>query len=125
MSATKEATFVRARTPHYDSPKKVGKRILKAREDAGLSQAQLAFPGCSAAYISRMERGERVPSLQVIREISKKTGVSEDWIAWGREKIDPDVAAKVEAVKASKKPDDLREAYKALASAARKAANGV
>lgn len=122
---SKEATFVRERIPHYDSPLEVGARVLQARVAAGLSQRALAFPGCSAAYVSRMERGERVPSLQVIRVISEKTGVSEDWLAWGKEKIDPAVAEKVSAVRAADTPDDLRDAYKALASAARRVANNV
>lgn len=122
---TKEATFVRARTPHYDSPVAVGARVHQAREAAGLSQRELAFDGCSAAYISRMERGERIGSLQVLRVIAEKTGVSEDWLAWGREKIDPTVAEKVTAVRAATEPDEKRDAYKALASAARKAANSV
>ena len=64
---TKSITFKRARTPHYDDPAAVGRRVYEAREAAGLSQRELAFPGCSAAYISRIERGERVPSLQVMR----------------------------------------------------------
>lgn len=122
---SKEATFVRARTPHYDSPTAVGARVLQAREAAGLSQRELAFDGCSAAYISRMERGERVPSLQVIRVISEKTGVTEDWLAWGREKIDPAVAEKVRLVRATEQLDELRVAYKELASAARRAANKI
>lgn len=122
---SKEATFVRDRTPHYDSPSAVGTRIFESRTIVGLSQRDLAFPGCGAAYISRMERGERVPSLQVIRVLAGKIGVSEDWLAWGRDKVDPAVAAKVAEVRAAEKPDDLRDAYKALASAARKAANNV
>ena len=78
-------TFKRARTPHYDDPGAVGERVLAAREAAGLSQRELSFPGCSSAYISRIERGERVPSLQVMREIARRTGVSEQMLAFGRE----------------------------------------
>ena len=85
---TKSMTFKRARTPHYDDPAAVGKRVYEAREAAGLSQRELAFPGCSAAYISRIERGERVPSLQVMRELARRTGVSEEQLAFGREKLD-------------------------------------
>ena len=84
----KSMTFKRARTPHYDDPAAVGKRVFEAREAAGLSQRELAFPGCSAAYISRIERGERVPSLQVMRELARRTGVSEQQLAFGRETLD-------------------------------------
>ena len=82
----------RARTPHYDDPAAVGRRVFEAREAAGLSQRELAFPGCSAAYISRIERGERVPSLQVMRELARRTGVSEQELAFGKETLDVTVA---------------------------------
>jgi tetratricopeptide (TPR) repeat protein len=50
---------------------------------AGLSQRQLAFAGCSPAYISRIESGDRIPSLQILRELGKRLGVSEDYLAVG------------------------------------------
>jgi transcriptional regulator with XRE-family HTH domain len=121
----KSMTFKRARTPHYDDPSAVGRRVFEAREAAGLSQRELAFPGCSAAYISRIERGERVPSLQVMREIARRTGVTEDQLAFGREKLDPSVAERVRAVEAAEASGGDAErasAYKALARAATKAA---
>src|SRR3972149_8109646 len=77
--------YKRQRIPHYDDPFAVGKRLYAFREGAGLSQRELAFPGCSAAYISRIERGERIPSLQVLRELASRCGVSETFLAWGRE----------------------------------------
>jgi transcriptional regulator with XRE-family HTH domain len=121
-------TFKRARTPHFDDPVAVGHRVHEAREAAGLSQRDLAFPGCSAAYISRIERGERIPSLQVIREISRRTGVSEGMLAYGREPLDPTVALRIRAVEALE-PDgtkqDLAAAYQALARAASKAAKSI
>lgn len=121
----KSMTFKRARTPHYDDPSAVGKRVFDAREAAGLSQRELAFPGCSAAYISRIERGERVPSLQVMRELARRTGVTEDQLAFGREKLDSTVAERVRAAEAAEASGGAAErasAYKALARAATKAA---
>jgi transcriptional regulator with XRE-family HTH domain len=118
-------TFKRARTPHFDDPVAVGRRVHEAREAAGLSQRELAFPGCSAAYISRIERGERIPSLQVLREISRRTGVSEGMLAYGKEPLEPGVARRVrevEAAEASGEQGDLAAAYQALARAASKAA---
>ena len=57
--------------PHYhshvDDPVAVGKRLKEARLAAGFSQRQLSFPGCSAASISRLEAGDRVPSTGVER----------------------------------------------------------
>lgn len=55
-----------------------------------MSQRQLSFEGCSPAYISRIEAGERIPSLQLLREMGRKLGVSEDWLATG---LDRDLLA--------------------------------
>jgi tetratricopeptide (TPR) repeat protein len=48
-----------------------------------LSQTALSFPGCSAGYVSRIEAAQRVPSLQVIRELAARLGTSESWLARG------------------------------------------
>jgi tetratricopeptide (TPR) repeat protein len=70
----------------------VAARLRAARREAGLSQTELAFPGCSAGYISRLEAGERIPSLQVVRELARRLGVSEHWLAHGEERQDPESA---------------------------------
>jgi transcriptional regulator with XRE-family HTH domain len=67
----------------YDDPANVGSRLKAAREAAGLSQRQLAFPGCTSAYISRIEHGARVPSLQLICELARRVGLTENELAWG------------------------------------------
>jgi transcriptional regulator with XRE-family HTH domain len=115
----------RPRTPHYDDPVAVGTRLHAAREDVGISQRELAFPGCSAAYISRIERGERIPSLQVMRELARRIGISESVLAYGRERIDAAVSDAVEAVEAAEIAGDRGEvakAYRALSRAASQAA---
>src|SRR5687768_760465 len=76
----------RQKSTHVDDPKAVGLRLRTARERAGLSQRQLSFPGCSPAYISRIEAGDRIPSLQLLREMGRRLGVSEDYLATGRER---------------------------------------
>jgi tetratricopeptide (TPR) repeat protein len=73
----------RQKSTHVDDPKAVGARLRTAREATGLSQRQLAFPGCSPAYISRIESGDRIPSLQLLRELGRRLGVSEDFLATG------------------------------------------
>lgn len=116
----------RPRTPHYDDPAEVGRRLHAAREAAGISQRELAFPGCSAAYISRIERGERIPSLQVMRELARRIGISEAELAYGKDPLDSDVAQAVRAVEAAAAagdPDDVAKAYQALSRAASKAAS--
>jgi tetratricopeptide (TPR) repeat protein len=72
-------------TTHIDSPKEVGLRLKASRERAGLSQRQLAFPGCTAAYISRLEAGARVPSLQMINQLALRLDVTGQWLATGVE----------------------------------------
>jgi transcriptional regulator with XRE-family HTH domain len=75
----------RSLTTHIDSPKEVGRRLRDARTRAGLSQRQLAFPGCTAAYISRLEAGARVPSLQMINQLASRLAVTGQWLATGVE----------------------------------------
>ncbi|HVD65415.1 MAG TPA: tetratricopeptide repeat protein [Gaiellaceae bacterium] len=75
----------RQKSTHVDSPAAVGERLKAAREKAGLSQRQLSFLGCSPAYISRIESGDRIPSLQLLRELGRRLSVSEDYLATGSE----------------------------------------
>lgn len=72
-------------TSHIDTPEAVGRRLRQARLDAGMSQRQLSFPGCTAAYISRIETGDRVPSLQMVHELAARVGVAPEWLATGVE----------------------------------------
>ncbi len=60
-------------------------RLKASRERAGFSQRQLAFPGCTAAYISRLEAGARVPSLQMVNQLALRLDVSGQWLATGVE----------------------------------------
>jgi tetratricopeptide (TPR) repeat protein len=73
---------------HVDDAVAVGERLRQARLDAGLTQRDLAFEGCTAAYVSRIEAGARVPSLQIIHEFAKRLGVTPEFLATGR----PDAA---------------------------------
>ena len=78
--------------PHVDNPVAVGTRLKEARLAAGLSQRELSFPGCTAVYICRIERGDRVPSLQVLRELARRVGVEENYLATGSAGADVDRA---------------------------------
>jgi tetratricopeptide (TPR) repeat protein len=73
----------RQKSTHVDDPREVGRRLREARLRAGLSQRDLSFPGCSPAYISRIEAGDRIPSLQLLREMGQRLGVTEDYLATG------------------------------------------
>jgi transcriptional regulator with XRE-family HTH domain len=87
--------------PHYhshvDDPAAVGRRLKDARIAAGLSQRQLSFPGCSAAYISRLEAGDRVPSLQLLRKLAIRLGADDQYLATGIERVEQITPDQVEA----------------------------
>ncbi len=72
---------------HVDDPAAVGRRLRQAREAADLTQRELSFEGCTAAYVSRIEAGARVPSLQILREFGKRLGVSADYLATGSDHV--------------------------------------
>lgn len=69
---------------HVDDPVAVGGRLREARHAAGLTQRDLSFDGCTAAYVSRIEAGARVPSLQILHEFAKRLGVTPEYLATGR-----------------------------------------
>jgi transcriptional regulator with XRE-family HTH domain len=71
---------------HLDDPVEVGRRLKEARLRAKLSLRDLAFSGCSAAYLSHIERGDRTPSLQVLVELARRLGLAADYLAWGSTK---------------------------------------
>jgi tetratricopeptide (TPR) repeat protein len=83
---------------HVDDPVAVGLRLRGARDRAGLSQAALAgVCGCSGAYISRVEAGDRTPSLQLLRRLGRRLGVDADYLATGAVAADPGRSALFEA----------------------------
>src|SRR6476469_5123652 len=87
----------RLKSTHIDDPAECGRRLKEARERAGISQRRLAFPGCTAAYISRIEAGERIPSLQLLRELGRRLGVTADWLATGSDAALPESQRLLEA----------------------------
>ena len=80
------------KTSHVDDPKAVGRRIRAARLEAGLGQAELAAGDCAAAYISKIESGERTPSLQLLRKFGGRLGRSADYLATGSDGSEADLA---------------------------------
>jgi tetratricopeptide (TPR) repeat protein len=63
----------------------VGERLRRLREEQGLSQVDVAGPGVTGAYISRIERGERHPSVNAMRVIARNLGVTLAYLETGRE----------------------------------------
>jgi transcriptional regulator with XRE-family HTH domain len=68
---------------HIDDPVAVGRRIRDLRIERGLRQGDLALAGCTPAYVSRIEAGARVPSLQLLRAFGVTLEVSADFLATG------------------------------------------
>lgn len=68
----------------------IGQRLRRLRHERGLSQRELAGPGVSYAYISRIEAGARRPSVKALRMLARKLGVSADYLETGSEIRDTD-----------------------------------
>src|SRR5204862_1725292 len=68
----------------------VGQRLRRLRQENGLSQRELAGPGVSYAYISRIEAGARRPSVKALRQLAPKLGVSVEYLETGSDLRDSD-----------------------------------
>ena len=63
----------------------VGERLRSARRARGLTQRDLQSAGVTFGYICRIERGTRVPSVEVIRRLASALNVSALWLETGNE----------------------------------------
>jgi tetratricopeptide (TPR) repeat protein len=66
-----------------DSVEKVGQRIRRLRVARGLSQRDVSGPGVSYAYVSRIEAGQRNPSIKALRVLAGKLAVSPEYLETG------------------------------------------
>jgi transcriptional regulator with XRE-family HTH domain len=64
-------------------PESIGERLRRLRLERGLSQRELASPGVSYAYISRIEAGARRPSVKALRQLARKLNVSPEYLETG------------------------------------------
>lgn len=64
---------------------RIGTRLRRLRVERGLSQRDLASPGVSYAYISRIEAGTRQPSLTALRKLAAKLGVTALYLETGHD----------------------------------------
>jgi transcriptional regulator with XRE-family HTH domain len=72
----------RSREPEGET---VGQRLKRLRLERGLSQRELAAPGVSYAYISRIEAGTRQPSVKALRRLAENLGVTTEYLEFGRQ----------------------------------------
>jgi tetratricopeptide (TPR) repeat protein len=79
-----------AREQNEGQTETIGQRLRRLRLERGLSQRELAGPGVSYAYISRIEAGARRPSVKALRMLARKLGVSADYLETGSEIRDTD-----------------------------------
>jgi transcriptional regulator with XRE-family HTH domain len=74
----------RARVPEWS----VADRLRKAREVAGMDQAELAErAGLSRATVSNAERGVGIPQRATLLVWALATGVDQDWLMQGVEAV--------------------------------------
>jgi transcriptional regulator with XRE-family HTH domain len=56
--------------------RRVAERVRRRRLELGLSQRDLNAPGISYAYVSRIESGQRRPSLEALVALGRSLSVS-------------------------------------------------
>src|SRR2546430_3435450 len=65
------------------STETIGERLKRLRLARGMSQRELASPGVSYAYISRIEAGTRQPSVKALRRLAAKLGITAEYLETG------------------------------------------
>jgi transcriptional regulator with XRE-family HTH domain len=68
----------------------VGARVRRLRLERGVSQRDAAGPGVSAAYISRIEKGARRPSVTALRALARNLGVTPEYLETGSDLAAPE-----------------------------------
>src|SRR5581483_5262750 len=91
-TVTKMADVSRGQgSSQHGSGETIGARLRRLRQERGLSQRELASPGVSYAYISRIEAGSRQPSVKALRRLAAKLNVTADYLETGSS-MDPRAA---------------------------------
>jgi transcriptional regulator with XRE-family HTH domain len=60
-----------------------GERLKRLRVSRGLFLTDLAAPGAGAPYLSRVEHGERYPSVEVLHMLARRLGVTVSYLQTG------------------------------------------
>jgi transcriptional regulator with XRE-family HTH domain len=74
----------------------IGSHVRAKRNALGLSQSDLARElSVSHQHVSRIELGDVTPSLEMLLRLSRKLGVSTDYLLTGKEKPPLDAAGAI------------------------------
>ncbi len=69
----------------HEMTEPIGSRLRRLRAERGLSQRDVAGDGVSFTYVSRIESGQRQPSIRALRVLAAKLGVTAEYLETGRE----------------------------------------
>lgn len=112
----------RQKSDHVDSAEALAERLRAARERAGISQRALARGICTPAYVSRLEKGERIPSLQLLRQLAERLGADADELASGSPRIGVDPLLDAELALRLGEHADAERGFRAALESGRPAA---
>ena len=69
----------------YYNAQEIGVRVRHLRAQRNMSQEEFAeFIGISRIYVAKIETGTGYPSIDVLIDIAERTGVSMDYLIFGR-----------------------------------------
>ncbi len=108
----------------------IGQRLRRVRLERGLSQRELAEPGVSYAYISRIESGSRQPSVKALRKLARRLGVSPEYLERGvdlapREDLEIQIVDAELALRLDEDTTQAERTLKALAAEAETSGDSV
>ena len=100
------------------SQPQLGKRLVKLRQDRGLSQREVGGEELSASYVSLLEAGKREPTPQVLAVLAERLGTSMEHL---RDGVEPSARRRVELemryaelARRSSEPAEARDRFAAL-----------
>ncbi|MCL2351770.1 MAG: helix-turn-helix domain-containing protein [Firmicutes bacterium] len=93
--------------------KEFGKRVEKIRTDMGMTKAKFAaMIGVSGQYLGTVEHGVNGFAMETVAILCEKTGVSADYLLFGKNELTSDVAART--VLSDFSPEQLQVAFDIL-----------
>ena len=64
----------------------IGKRLRESRYSQGMSQSRLeGRAGLTRGYVSKIEKGYKMPTLETLKSLAAALGISFSWLATGED----------------------------------------